>query len=307
MARCCGGATTCGCLILNGSHISIIGSGTSQDPFVVGADIELQVTDNTTFDMGLSGSGTISSPWTLSMAYAATAKLDDLPDINAPTPTNNHVLGWDSATSKWTNRAPTTASPGSVLHDTTLAGDGSAGLPLGVVTSGSRYVGPSGTGIGLTDVGMQTVVRHFVNTTTRAAAAPAAALNGLSILDSNPGEIDYWDGTQWRPVNNGVTQDYDAELLALSGSYATDDATTSVTRQVSASTDASGVFEVISAADLTTASGVLSVMFQETGSVGYKAVVNADVNRVVATAYSLADGSPLAFQAVSGTAVALLY
>ena len=53
---------------------------------------------NETFDTLASGSGVADDPWIIETRYAATAKLDHLPDVNVPTPTNGQVLSWNSST-----------------------------------------------------------------------------------------------------------------------------------------------------------------------------------------------------------------
>lgn len=306
MARCCGGSS-CACLIQAGEHIQIHGSGAAQDPFVVIGDVGLRTSDSLVFDLTLTGIGTASSPWTISLAYAATAKLDDVPDVNAGSPSNGQVLGWDSATSKWTPRAPTTAASGSVLHDASLSGDGSSGSILAVQADPEGFLATGFPGLGLSTRGKNRTVRHFVNTTDRDSASPPPDLNTLSMLDDTPGVQWYWNGVRWLLVTGAVAQSFDVAMLELSGSYVTGDPVTWLTRQVVSSTDASGVFEILSAADLATASGVLSVSFQETGDTPYKAMAAADLDRISGTAYRLDDGTVYALAPVTGVVSALIY
>lgn len=308
MARCCGGGALCGCLIVEGSHVQVSGSGAAQDPFVITADVGLVVADNTTFDLTLTGLGTVASPWSLSVGYAATAKLDDLPDVNAPTPTNAQVLGWDTATSKWTARAPTTAASGSVTHNTSLSGDGSGGSPLAIVHDPIGFTETSASGVKLTRTGINSLVRHFGTTLDRGVANPSPDFNTISMIDSAPGRMDYWTGGQWLPVTNGRAADFGtASLLEMSGAYDESLTVTTIIRQVSITTEADGTFEILSNTDIGTYAGVLSAFFQETGAVPFKAMVSGDINRVIGTAYSLTDGTPMAFQAVNGTVTANLY
>lgn len=308
MARCCGGGALCGCLLIEGAHVQVTGSGAAQDPFVITGDVGLAVSDNATFDLNLTGAGTIASPWGLTVSYASTAKLDDIPDVVAPTPTNGHVIGWDSATSKWTNRAPTTAASGSVLHNTSLSGDGSAGSVLAVVHDSIGFTETGASGVKLTRTGINSLVRHFGSTTDRGVANPSPDFNTISMVDSEPGRMDYWTGGQWLPVTNGRSADFGTEsLLEMSGAYDESLTVTTMVRQVSVTTESDGSFEILSNTDLATYAGVLSAFFQETGGVIYKALVSGDINRVVGTAYSLADGAPMAFQAITGTVSANLY
>jgi hypothetical protein len=274
---------------------------------MIGVDFALSATDNTTFNLSLGGTGTVSDPYVLTVNYASTAKLDDLPDVNAPTPTNTQVLSWDTATSKWIPRNPTTAASGSVANDTSLNGDGSGGSPLAVNHDPNGYTQTGAGGIGLTDNGKRNMVLHYANAATRASATPTPALNTVSMLDTNPGQQDYWTGSQWVPVTNGVSRDLGTEFMALSGSYDGTSPVTLLVRQVSLATDALGYFDVLGAADLTSAAGVLSCHFQETGPVPYKAMVSPNINVVGGVAYRLDTGDVYPTQAISGIVTAYIY
>lgn len=306
MPRCCGGAT-CGCLIQAADKISLVGSGSAQDPFVISADVDLEVSDNTTFNLSLGGTGTTGSPWVLTLGYASTAKLDDIPDVNAPAPTNGQVMGWDSATSKWTPRAPTTAASGSVVNDTSLNGDGSGGSPLSVAEDPDGYIETTLDGIGLTDEAKLSLNRRFGNDAARGADSLVPVLNAVTMLDSNPGQMDFWNGSAWIPVTNGIRRDMGPEMLALSGSYVDGTPITIITRQVSVTTDATGYFDVVGAADLVSASGVLVCHFQETGTVPFKAMIYPSIDHIGGTAYRLDDGTPYATQVITGVVTAYIY
>lgn len=306
MARCCGGGTAT--KIVEGAGINVSGIGTSQDPFVIDADFGLSVTDTTTFDLTLSGSGTSASPYNLTVAFAATAKLDDLPDVVAPAPTNAQVLGWDSATSKWTPRAPTTAASGSVQHNTSLTGDGSAGTPLQVVPNSARYIENTASGIGINDSGVNRMLRKFATDAARTSASPVPELNSLSMLDTIPGRVDYWTGTTWQRLTSGYTLIVNNELLEMSGAYVAGGEIKVMVKQVSATTNALGEFDALDSTDLSGAGGVLFAHFQE-GSIGlgWAATVIGNVDRIVGTAYRLDNGQPLASQSITGTVWAYLY
>lgn len=305
MARCCGGG--CSCKVQAGTRISVTGIGSSGDPFVISADNALEVTDNSVFDLTLSGSGTASSPWSLSVGFAATAKLDDLPDVNASAPTNAQVLGWDSATSKWTARAPTTAASGSVQHDTSLAGDGSAGSPLQVNEATGGYI-ETVSGLKITDAGINQMVRRFSNATARNSASPAPVINSLSALDTVPGQIDYWTGSQWLPVKGVISVDAaGAQLLALSGAYANTMPLVMLTRTFTATTSAEGLITMIPNSLISTRAGVLSVTVTPTGSQPYSATVVPATDRIDMVARNVADGAVLGGASISGQYTAYVY
>jgi hypothetical protein len=312
MPRCCGGAT-CSCVIDNGMHIQIIGTGSPSDPFVITGDIALQAQDNTVFDVGLTGLGTTAVPWQLSVNFASTAKLNDLPDVNAPAPTNGQVLGWDTATGQWTNRAPTTAAAGTLTHDTSLAGDGSAGAPLQINEDPARMLATAAAGLGLSDTGMNAVVRKFADSTARAAATPAPVTNALSMLASNPGQIDYWTGTAWSPAGVFVLSMAGNELYQRSGPYTGAQRVTYTVKKVTAITDSDGLFDVIPAVDIASKAGVISATVQviaaDVGSLvtPYAVVVVPSGGAIKGATYRLDDGQPLALSPVSVTVTALVY
>lgn len=307
MARCCG-AGSCNCLVqATGAHTTVTGSGTATDPYLINAIVGLSVLDTTTFDLTLTGAGTVASPWVLSTGYAATAKLNQIPDVNAPTPTNTQVLGWDSATSKWTPRAPTTAASGSVTHDTSMSGDGSGGLPLQINEDAAGFLVTAAGGLGLSVSGKNRLVMHYATSGTRTSLAPSPELNTLSVLDSVPGRIDYWTGTVWSEYGQ-FTPDYTGgQMFALSGSYVSTLKLSLMVRQISATTDSSGFFDVLSAADLTGKAGVLGAWFQPTSSTVYQAILTNNITKVSGVAYRLSDGVVHASQPVAGVVMALIY
>jgi hypothetical protein len=314
MPNCCGGSS-CACKLAAGNGITITGSGSVQDPFLIVASNTLAPVDNTTFDVSLTPvvlpNG--STEYRIEVKYAPTAKLDDLPDVTAPTPTNGQVLGWDSATSRWTPRAPTTAAAGAVLHDTSLSGDGSAGTPLQVLENPARGLSTVTAGLGLTDTTMRQLVRSFVNSTARSTMDPAPALNELTMLDSNPGNIDYWDGAAWKPIqNNMVGQLLSVEFLRMSGGWNGVSQLTHVMKNIATSTDTTGLFEVLSVADLTGRAGVLTVQFTPGGldpttATPWMAMLFATTNSVNGMAWSGVDGTALASLPVGGVVDAWVY
>jgi hypothetical protein len=310
MPSCCGSGSSCSCKISAGPGIEVTGSGTAVDPFVLSASIGFEVTDTAQFDLTLTGTGESGNPYTLSVAYAATSKLDDVPDVNATSPANGQVLAWDAGTSTWVAANPTTAAAGSVQHNQSLSGDGSAGQPLAVVPYATRYLALfAANGIGITDVGINQMVRHFTDTVARSAASPAPTLNTLSMLDSSPGLITWWDGTQWAPLAPSFDSTYlgsTTEFLALSGPYA-GSRLTHLVKQFSGSTDASGNVDILDNVDLNGRGGVLTCQFQETGALPFKMVVFANTDRVSGHAFNLVNGTPYASQAFTGIVDAWIY
>lgn len=309
MPKCCGGGT-CACVLAEGAGVTITGSGSSQDPFLITADAAFNVTDNTVFNLTLVGNGA-SIPWNLTVAFAATAKLDDLPDVNAPSPTNAQVLGWDTSTSKWTPRAPTTAASGSVQHDTSLTGDGSGGLPLTVQSETAKFVVTRSTGIGLSDPGIKSLVRRYATVAARDAET-LRDVNSLAAVDTLPGRLFYWTGTVWTDVAASFgASNIGSQFLALSGGYDGVSRLTRMLKNLSTTTDGSGVFDVLTASDLTAFAGVVSVAFQPTAAVqptvGWHAVMYPNGTKVSAVAFRADDGTPHASAPITGLVGAWLY
>lgn len=314
MPRCCGGAS-CSCVIDNGLHIQVAGSGSPSDPFVIIGDVDLDAVDNQVFDLTLNGIGTVASPWSLEVDFAPTARLDDLPDVNAPAPTNAQVLGWDSATSRWTARAPTTAAAGTVTHDTSLAGDGSAGAPLQANEDPARMLGTTGAGLGLNDAGMNSIVRRFADAPARAAATPAPVQNALTILGSNPGQVDYWDTTAaaWSPTGVFTLLLLSDALVEASGAY-TGTRITFLIQNVDTITADDGTFDAVTPEELAGRAGVLAASVQATAPGGiasvttpFSVVVAPEAGGIKGIAYRLDDGEPMALSPVTCTVIALVY
>jgi len=309
MARCCGSTGTCACKIVEGNHVSVTGSGTSQDPFVVAGDLALNPVAGDTFTVGITGAGTLDSPWAIEVYYSPGAQLSDLPDVGDVPPTNGQVLGWSDAEGAWIPQPPTTATPGGVVTDTSLNGDGSTGAPLAVRPHAARYIQVSADGVGLTNDAINQMVRVFADATARAAASPAPRLGTISVLDSDPGRLDFYDGTTWLPIDNGISLAVQpGSLLELSGPYAGGRVWDWVD-QISVVTDASGDFTILSATDIGGFAGVLTVNFQETGTTAWKAVVRADdpTSTIIGRAFNMLDGTALAGFTATGTVRALLY
>lgn len=303
---CCSG-NTCACQVFGQGGVTITGSGLPSDPFIIDADTYHTDSNNGLFIVDNTGTGTVADPYAMEVTYAPGARLDDIPNVNTPTPSNGQVLTWNSATSMWEAAPPAIAPAGAVVHDLSLLGDGSAGAPLGVVAHQARYIGVSSSGVGLNDGGMAAVVHHFAGMSERAASIPTPVTNMLSMLGTNPGVIEWWNGTAWKPLPNQTGWVASEALLELSGPYAAGLPVTVMIVQVDTTTDANGVFDILSAASLTGRSGVLTVGIAETGSVAWKAMVFDNVTKISGTAYRLTDGSLMAGTPVTATVQAILY
>lgn len=305
---CCGGSGTCACQIIGTGSITVSGSGLPTDPFVLDSETNFESSANKTFVTIIEGDGSAGDPYSPVVTFADTAQLDDLPDVLAPTPANGHVLSWDAAQAKWVPAPPTTAAAGSVVHDTSLDGDGSAGTPLAVLPSPNRLIGTFPNGIGLTDSGLAATTLKFVDEAVRTSVLPNPMLNQLTMLDTQPGVIEYWTGSAWSVLPNQTVWDVPAgAMLELSGAYTAGIPVTIMVLQISKTTDDQGHFDVLGTTELTGRSGVLTAVFTEQGATPWKAVLNASSNKIVGTAYRITDGSVMVGSPVIGSAQAILY
>jgi len=303
---CCGGST-CSCQMIGQGGITIEGSGQPSDPFILDAATYHTDSNNGQFLTTALGTGSAATPYAIEVDYAPQARLDDIPNVDTPSPANGQVLTWDSGTSKWVAAPPAIAPVGAIAHDTSLLGDGSAATPLGVVAHQARYIGVSASGVGLNDSGMAAMVHHFANDAARFASIPFPTVNMLSILETGPGIVEYWNGTKWTRLPNQTGWVATEALLELSGAYAAGLPITMGVYQVDTTTDPEGIFDLLGLADLAGRSGVLSVQVQESGDVAWKVMVFPNTDRVSGTAYRLTDGSVMAGTPVTATVNAILY
>lgn len=310
MPRCCGGST-CSCSIQAGSHIKIAGIGTATDPFVIIGDVDLDVVDNTTFNMSLTGLGTLLDPWIIGVQFAATAKLADFPDVSGIAPTNGQVLAWNAGANEWRPAAPTTAASGSVNHDTSLAGDGSAGTPLQVQEDPAGFLVTRAPGLGVSDAGINQMVRKFPTVAARAAASPAPTLDTLSLVDSAPGQIDYWTGSAWASAGGAFLLGATAgqEFYQLSGGY-TGGRLTILMKKVITTTDAAGTFTVVDPTELAGKAGVMMVftqLFAPETPIPISVMVEGAGGGLLGHAYRIDDGTVYALGTVGIMANVYVY
>jgi hypothetical protein len=295
-------------VIVEGAHVDVTGSGGASDPFVISADMNLTVLDNTVFNLTLTGDGSVATPYQLTVAFAATASVKAFPDWSDTAPTNGQIPIWNNGLGMYVPGAQTTAPTGAVNHNTSLSGDGSVGSVLAVVHDPNRFTQTGASGIGLTDAGVNSTVRHFANAAARTAATIAPILNSLSILDSSPGDVDVWNGSAWVPFEAGALPvALGSSLLQLSGPYA-GGRTQEVMAIRTVTTNADGSFAALETLDLTFAAGVLSATITPVGNTAFITSVSGDIpGQVTGYAFAPGSGEPYAGVAITYQIVATVY
>lgn len=306
MARCCGGSGN-QTKIEAARHVEVTGTGRATDPFVIEVQTELVTDDNERFRLTLHGEGTLASPWVLGVEYADSHRLTDLPDVEAEAPSNGYVLGYDEANERWVAAPPVTAPPGALVTTDGVVGDGSAGLPLGAEGDSSRFIVVTSGGIGLSDSGINHLIRQFDNVAARDAANPAVFSRTIVNLDSDPTRLWRYNGVDYDLISGGMSSDVEGQFLSLSGAYAGGEVV-AYARQLATSTDGTGAFVAIPASDLAEYSGVLSVSVTPTGSgVAWTPMVKSGAGVVSGVARRVADGTTLAGANITAMVSALLY
>lgn len=307
MRKCCGSAANCSCKVEAGRHIEVTGTGGPGDPLVIKGLTTLTAEDNEQFNVLLTGSGTLESPWSLSIVYAGTASLGGLPDVNTTGVTNGQVLGYNTSQGEWVPIPPTTATPGLVVTGNGVDGDGSVGDPLVAVVDAARYITLGASGIGLSDAGINRTVRIFATEFARDNANPAPSQGTVALVETDVSVLWEFDGTDWVEAVRGRALDNDGQFLATSGSYSGGPLTQYI-RQIDTTTDGSGAFVALPAADLTDYSGVLSVRVTPTGAgAAWVAMPQAGAGLISARALRVDNGAAHAGATITAIVEATLY
>lgn len=144
VARCGCSGNSCSCQIVGAGAISVTGSGTVTNPYVIAGGLALDVEDTGTVNLGLSGTGTVDDPYVLSGQAALT--LGELMDVDASPLTTGYVLARQGDGS-FTLVPPATAAPGAIARGNGLIGDGSSGSPLNVRLAANSGLEVSATGL----------------------------------------------------------------------------------------------------------------------------------------------------------------
>lgn len=138
---CCGGSSA---VVIRGEgDVTVSGSGTVSDPYVVTGDIDLSIRalQTPTINTTIVGSGTSDDPYVISADLVA--GLSDLTDVQiTTTPTTGWVVLWDG--SAWVAGPAPTQEPGAVNVGGGIEGDGTVGDPIQIKVSNLVDDSPSG-------------------------------------------------------------------------------------------------------------------------------------------------------------------
>jgi hypothetical protein len=190
MAKCCGNDSEA-VPIQSGTGISVTGSGTPADPYVIAAassDIGafLRVRDTTSVDLTLLGSGNAQDPFEL--RATSSLRLSELSDVQDPSGVpiagESPVYVGTYPTGHWEFGTLPPAPAGSVNVSTGITGTGAAATPIKVNTSGTW-----GTGA-LAGLGADTTVGQLVyadaNNQLRAAPLPTSSKPAWADIQNKP-------------------------------------------------------------------------------------------------------------------------
>jgi hypothetical protein len=182
---CCGSAGKCSCILQEGTGISVIGSGTTTDPYIIEATLVdlnnfLTVADTATVNLTLTGSGTTENP--LQLRAYSTMRLTDLLDVDDPggSPSVGESPVWvgSGSTGHWEFLIPPPSPAGATNVANGLSGIGDVGDPVVIETSGVWGVGSlAGLG-GDSTIGLPIYVDSAGDIRAKPAASTWAELTG---------------------------------------------------------------------------------------------------------------------------------
>lgn len=172
-------------LILAGDGITVTGTGTPSNPYVISSDIiglasSFTVNDTSSVNLSIFGSGTPDDP--LVLRADSSLKVEDLTDVQDPEggPSNGESLVW--VTDHWEFKTLPPAPAGSVNVSNGIGGTGAVGTPIKILTSGVWGTGPlSGLGSDST-IGQVT----YIDSAGQLRAAPANAAVAWTSITGKP-------------------------------------------------------------------------------------------------------------------------
>lgn len=308
MGKCCGDSCVCKIVGDAESYVNVTGTGTPTDPFIIsGLPLHGQPAGFTDSD------GTIvitieDGVVQFSLDLSETS-IDELGDVLTTGATVGKVLAWNGT--NWVPTTGTTAAAGSVLHDASLTGDGSAGNLLQVQYDPDGLIALLAGGIGISETGLSWLVRHYADSDERDGDTVTPEVGALSVLETDPQQLWVWGSLGgWGPLLllRQVTNLF-GQLLELSGPYAGGPFSI-ITKQVNDTTDASGVLPLIADTELVGYAGVIAVTFMPESFTGVPYIVTYDVSggdAVDGVVWAVDGSGVMASSPVSGVLTAYVY
>ena len=219
MPSCGCAGNVCSCLIVAGDGISVTGTGTSANPYIVDATSStisglLRVTDTPTLDLTLGGAGSDADPYNISGVVRVA--LTQLSDVNDPAgPATGEVPVWVAAAGSvpahWEFQQPPTTPPGAVTVGAGLLGDGSGGNAIRLAVSGTWGSGA------LANLGSDSLAGAsvYVDTAGQIRSRPLgfeavadgvrpAQYPGRAIIETGTKALYVSDGTTWRAIGTST-------------------------------------------------------------------------------------------------------
>jgi hypothetical protein len=170
MARCGCSGTSCSCVVTGAGGVTVTGSGSEANPYVVTGGGALEVVDGTTVDLTLSGDGTIGSPFLLTAE--ASIAMGDITDFDDTSLAAGKVVAVNSGATGYELITAPTASPGVIVTTDALDGDGSVGSPLALLLDGGADSGLTQSSSGLKVIGSGPGIA-YTPTWTASVSAPS--------------------------------------------------------------------------------------------------------------------------------------
>lgn len=235
MARCGCGGSSCSCKVIAGTGIKVTGNGSALQPFVVEALSSsitslLEVDNTATINMTLLGSGTTADPYVL----RATADLDlaDLTNVTNTAPVSGQILGYNGTTGQWGPINPPaggggggTGSVNSVNNQTPdlsgnvqlTAGDvgaraTSAQVPWADISGKPATFAPDTHTHTAAQISDATALGRSVLTAASAAAA-RTAIGATTPWEFGVLPVAYWSGSAWPSRASVLPSGYTGRIL----------------------------------------------------------------------------------------------
>jgi hypothetical protein len=207
----------CSCLIEAGAGITISGTGVLTNPYQITAttsDINglVTVVDTSTLNLTLAGSGSDADPFRIS--GVVTLPMTGLTDVGGAAPTTGQVPTWVTAAggnpARFEFRTPASGGGGTVTAGAGLTGDGAAGTPLTLRTSGTWGSGVlSGLGSDSTigavvyvDAGgLVRAMPRGVDVVANSGATKPAQYPGRMYVQADTSQLFWSNGAVWAAVS----------------------------------------------------------------------------------------------------------